>query len=63
MNEPTQCLRQSDLIERLGVSISTLRRWIAEDKFPAPIRVDRALLWREQTVLDWLAKQEQNDES
>lgn len=58
MTDQTQCLRQADLVERLGVSISTIQRWIADGKFPAPMKINRVLLWREAAVEQWMEDQE-----
>ena len=47
-------IRLSDLCESLGVSRSTIYRWVAEDELPAPVRIGaRALRWRSEDIEQW----------
>jgi prophage regulatory protein len=48
-------LRLPDVLSRIGIKRSTLYRWIAEKKFPAPLRIgDRASAWLESDVATWI---------
>ena len=47
-------IRLSDLSESLGVSRSTIYRWMSEGEFPAPVRIgDRAVRWRSEDIEEW----------
>jgi prophage regulatory protein len=51
--------RKKDLLTKLGVSETTLRRWMADDDmaFPVPIQLGlRAVGWIAVEVDGWLAK-------
>lgn len=52
----TKLLRYRDLIERQIVSNRmTLRRWIAQQDFPAPMRLGpNSVAWREDEIERWL---------
>jgi len=53
----TRLLRGGDVIERLGISKSTLYAMVADGRFPGPIRVGtRAVRWRESDIDAWLAE-------
>ena len=50
-------LRPKDLETALGVDERTIQRWRSAGKFPKPdVRIGRALLWRVETIQDWLAR-------
>ncbi len=55
----TNHLRKRQILDRLQVSESTFRRWVAEGRFPAPMKVNRILLWSETAVNDWLQSQQE----
>lgn len=59
--EPTKILRRAELIQRLGISNSTLWRWTQNDPtFPPAIRLGSHLVgWREIDVDSWLRTREQ----
>ena len=47
-------IRLSDLCESLGVSRSTIYRWVSENEFPAPVRIgERAVRWRSEDIELW----------
>jgi len=47
-------LRASDVRRILGIANSTLYRWIADGRFPRPVRVsERAVRWRSEDVAAW----------
>jgi prophage regulatory protein len=52
--KPGMLIRLADLSEMLGVSRSTIYRWVSEGMFPAPVKVsDRAVRWRAEDVENW----------
>jgi len=52
--EARTLIRLSDLSESLGVSRSTIYRWISEGEFPAPVRIgERAVRWRSEDIEQW----------
>ncbi len=56
--DPLRMIRYPDLV-RLGIvsNRQTLRRWVADEAFPAPIKLGRNMLaWRAVEVLDWIEK-------
>ena len=51
-------LRRNAVLELVGITKSTLYRWIKDPKiaFPKPIRMSsRCSVWREIDVLNWMA--------
>lgn len=55
MNENRRLLRRPDVIERTGLSRSTLYTLIANGRFPAPVRIaTRAVAWHEADVDAWI---------
>ena len=52
-------LRQRDILDHLvPVSASTLWRWVAAGRFPAPLKLsERVTAWRCEDVRAWLAQQ------
>ena len=51
-------LRRNAVLELVGITKSTLYRWIKDPKiaFPEPIRMSsRCSVWREIDVLNWMA--------
>jgi prophage regulatory protein len=47
-------IRLADLCELLGVSRSTIYKWVSDGTFPAPLHVgERAVRWRMQDVETW----------
>ncbi|ENC9895362.1 helix-turn-helix transcriptional regulator [Pseudomonas aeruginosa] len=57
-------LRLKDVIDTTGLSRSTIYKYIAEGRFPAPISLgDRCSGFLENEVFDWiLARIEERDE-
>ncbi len=56
--DPLRMLRYVDLV-RLGIinNRQTLRRWVADGHFPAPVELGRNMLaWRAAEILDWIEK-------
>lgn len=51
----TRLITKSEVCERLGVSRSTLHRWMDAGAFPAPRQIGpRAVRWPEDQVNDWI---------
>ena len=49
-------LRTHEVLDRLGISRSTLYVWIAEGRFPASVSIGPRLVgWRESDVNEWIA--------
>lgn len=49
-------LRREDVLFKLGVTKSTLHRWIADGHFPRPTPISaRSRRWPEAVVDDWIA--------
>lgn len=54
--ETLRCLRESEILEALGISRTTLWRWRRNEGFPAPIRIGPATnAWPAAAVERWLA--------
>ena len=55
MTDPNRILRLSSVLERTGLSRSTLYRKIQAGSFPAQVRIsDRCIGWRQSEVEQWL---------
>lgn len=53
---PTRLLRRPAVLDRVGVSYTTLWRMYRSGQFPAPIQISAgAVGWRESDVTDWIA--------
>lgn len=46
----TELLRNSDLRRELKIGRSTIWRWVAEGRLPAPIRIGRVTAWRRSDI-------------
>ncbi|RWB75864.1 MAG: AlpA family phage regulatory protein [Mesorhizobium sp.] len=56
MSEPDRIIRLRTLLDRTGLSRSTLYRKIAEGTFPAQIKISiNGAGWRESDVNRWIA--------
>lgn len=48
-------LRLKDVIEKTGLSRSSVYRYISEDRFPKPVHLgERTVAWVEREIEDWL---------
>ncbi len=46
--------RDRDLAEAYGVSRSTIRRWVSENRLPPPTKIGpKASRWRESDIQSW----------
>ena len=55
MTTPNRILRLGSVLERTGLSRSTLYRKIERGSFPAQVRIsDRCIGWRESDIERWL---------
>ena len=53
---PERLLKEREVCEMVGISSSTLWRWVGAGLFPAQIRIGpRAVRWRQSEVLAWIA--------
>jgi prophage regulatory protein len=51
----TKILRLIGVLDALGISKSTVYQWVADGKFPAPIRLGpRSVGWKQSDVEAWL---------
>lgn len=56
-----QLLRPKQVMERLGLSRSTLYQYIKEGKFPAPFRIGvRATAWRQEQIEEYIRQRVEN---
>src|SRR5262245_40854494 len=54
--EPLRMLRESEILEALGISRTTLWRWRRDEGFPAPLRIGPATnAWPAAAVERWIA--------
>ena len=50
-------LRLPAVIEKTGLSKTTIYRFIGEGKFPAPVRIgERATGWHEADITQWMSE-------
>lgn len=48
-------LRRNDVLEALGISESTLYRWMDAGRFPRPVQLGpNTVAWPESAVSDWM---------
>ena len=52
-----RCLTSREIADYLVISVSTLRRRIDDDDFPAPLRIGRQLRWTPSSIQKWLDEQ------
>jgi prophage regulatory protein len=56
---PSKLLRLPAVCERTGLSRTTLYRWVADGRFPHPIKVGpRLIAWPSRTIDQWIVEQE-----
>ena len=61
MNE--KYINIDDIISSLKIDKKTLRQWVKENKFPAPLKVnDRVTLWSYAVIENWIAQQHKANE-
>lgn len=53
-NPPPKLLTKVATCERLCISDRTLEKLVRANKFPAPLRLGKQVLWAEQAVERWL---------
>ena len=55
MDKKTKLLRLPKVLDRIGLSRSTVYLMIGQDKFPKPIKLgDRAIAWDEIEIDKWI---------
>lgn len=55
-NQRAQLLRRNTVLERCGMSTSTLYRLMDQKRFPPPVRIGgRAVAWVESEINEWIA--------
>jgi len=59
VNKPKIILRRKEVLERIGLSNTTIYERIKDGTFPKPIRIgtSRAVGWIESEIDDWLDRQ------
>lgn len=54
----TRLIRLAEVKHRVGLSRSTIYRWIAEGRFPRPKRLGNYIVaWEEKVINDWIDRQ------
>lgn len=56
-NPPPKLLTKVATCERLCISDRTLEKLVRANKFPAPLRLGKQVLWAEQAVERWLEQE------
>jgi len=51
-----QCIKLPEVCRLLDVPTRSLRRWIANGKFPAGFRVGRERRWPKYVVKEWIER-------
>ena len=52
----TRLIRLPEVVHRVGLGRSTIYRWMAEGRFPKPVRLGSyAVAWSEDHVEQWIA--------
>jgi prophage regulatory protein len=60
--EPLKIYRKKELCNLLGVSISTLYRWMNAGSFPTPVRVSQNIVgWLSEDIEAWRGSLNGND--
>ena len=54
LNPPARLLRLQDVADRVALSPRMVQKIAAVGAFPAPVRVGRAVRWRESDVTAWI---------
>ncbi len=53
----TRLIRLAEVKHRVGLSRSTIYRWMAEGRFPRPARLGNYIVaWEEQVIDDWIGR-------
>jgi prophage regulatory protein len=54
-NQLRRLLRITEVLSLVGVSRSTLYKWVADEMFPKPVSLGvRSVAWREEAVEAWM---------
>lgn len=62
MNHPERMLRVPDVLALLGISESTLWRWVQKGFFPRPTKLGSHIsVWPESTIANWQQQQREKD--
>lgn len=56
----SEWMTRAELAVELGITTETLCRWTSRRHGPAPTRIGRRVLYRRDTVRQWILAQEQN---
>jgi prophage regulatory protein len=60
---PTKILRRRAVVERVGLSSTTIWRLVRAGRFPAPVQLSaQAIGWREHDIEAWLTSREVSPE-
>ncbi len=50
-----KALRPKAVADRLGIKLVTLKKWVAQGRFPKPIKLaERVAVWEDVDVENWL---------
>lgn len=53
---PKGLISAAEMLPYLPIKRSTLWKWVAQKKFPAPVKIGRLTRWRSEDVINWLSK-------
>ena len=60
---PADLVSERELARLLGKSLRTIRRWSVERRAPPKVRLGKSIFFRRESVLRWIASQEEGVES
>ncbi len=49
-------LTLNDVVQIVGFKKSTIYKFIAENKFPRPVKFGKSSRWKESEIYDWINK-------
>lgn len=51
---PTKLLNVEEVADQIGCSERHIKRLVASDKFPAPIKIGRLSRWKQEHIDQWI---------
>ncbi len=60
---PSDLLSERELARLLGKSLRTIRRWSVERRGPRKVKLGKSVFYRRESLLRWMAAQEEGVES
>ena len=56
-NPPDRFIKLQEVLDRIGLSSTSLYNFIAQGRFPAQIKLGRTSVWSENAVNQWMEEQ------